>query len=365
MHLLRQLSCGRGSCLLIRRAPCVKTFLHGGQKRLLNTSNSRMTIMPAWEINRYGSNNVLRFTKKLYLNFRLQLYNVTSSHHLGANWSTHRQCVIETLSHHMDANIYTNREFKMSQSWYLCHPCSVLPVLGWLSKCFFPSQVWVAILPWKHGSLAEIVVLSANVVLFLSKKTTFLSHTEVAAAPYVSATAWSALVNTGGLTRTTVTLILGGSGGSVFSSQMLKAWGAHVTVTCSQNAERLVRELEADHVVDYTAGPVEVTLRAWEKFDLVLDNVGADTESWALGLLKPWCGTKYVTLVTPFLRNTNLLARILHVVSCLTLLISIFRLVHYRWGKFAPNGSTLDDISEMVVNIKLTEFNHVPCQNTF
>lgn len=51
----------------------------------------------------------------------------------------------------------------------------------------------------------------------------------------------------------------------VFSSQMLKAWGAHVTVTCSQNAERLVRGLGVDHVVDYTAGPVEVPLRALEK----------------------------------------------------------------------------------------------------
>lgn len=94
------------------------------------------------------------------------MYNVTSSHHLGANWSTRRQCLSETLSHHMDVNIYTNREFKMSQSWYLCHQCRVLQVLGWLSQCFFPSQVWAAIPPWKHGSLAEIVVLSANVVLF-------------------------------------------------------------------------------------------------------------------------------------------------------------------------------------------------------
>lgn len=51
----------------------------------------------------------------------------------------------------------------------------------------------------------------------------------------------------------------------VFSSQMLKAWGAHVTVTCSQNAKRLVRGLEEYHVVDYTAGPVEVPLRAREK----------------------------------------------------------------------------------------------------
>lgn len=53
----------------------------------------------------------------------------------------------------------------------------------------------------------------------------------------------------------------------VFTSlQMIKAWGAHVTVTCSQNAERLVRDLGADDVVDYTAGPVEKQLQTLEKF---------------------------------------------------------------------------------------------------
>ncbi len=53
----------------------------------------------------------------------------------------------------------------------------------------------------------------------------------------------------------------------VFASlQMVKAWGAHVTVTCSQNAERLVRDLGADDVVDYTAGPVEKQLQTLQKF---------------------------------------------------------------------------------------------------
>lgn len=43
------------------------------------------------------------------------------------------------------------------------------------------------------------------------------------------------------------------------------------------------------------------------RFDLILDNVGGDTERWALNLLKPWTGAKYVTLVTPFLQNTDTL----------------------------------------------------------
>lgn len=38
---------------------------------------------------------------------------------------------------------------------------------------------------------------------------------------------------------------------------------------------------------------------------MILDNVGGDTERWAMGLLKPWSGAKYITLVTPLLLNTD------------------------------------------------------------
>lgn len=43
------------------------------------------------------------------------------------------------------------------------------------------------------------------------------------------------------------------------------------------------------------------------RFDLILDNVGGETEHWAPSLLQPWGGSKYVTLVTPFIRNTDAL----------------------------------------------------------
>lgn len=38
---------------------------------------------------------------------------------------------------------------------------------------------------------------------------------------------------------------------------------------------------------------------------MILDNIGGETEKWALDLLKPWNGAKYVTLLTPFLHNTD------------------------------------------------------------
>lgn len=48
-----------------------------------------------------------------------------------------------------------------------------------------------------------------------------------------------------------------------------------------------------------------VILSAPYRFDVVLDSVGGDTEQWAMGLLKPWSGAKYVTLVTPLLNDTD------------------------------------------------------------
>lgn len=41
------------------------------------------------------------------------------------------------------------------------------------------------------------------------------------------------------------------------------------------------------------------------RFDVIIDSVGGDTEQWAVGLLKPWSGAKYVTLVTPLLADTD------------------------------------------------------------
>uniref|UniRef100_G3P4Q9 NAD(P)H oxidoreductase RTN4IP1, mitochondrial n=1 Tax=Gasterosteus aculeatus aculeatus TaxID=481459 RepID=G3P4Q9_GASAC len=218
------------------------------------------------------------------------------------------------------------------------------------------DEVWAAVPPWKQGSLAEFVTLTEYEV---SHKPKLLSHTEAASIPYVANTALSALVNAGGLCRDSASnkrvLITGASGGvGTFSIQLLKAWGAHVTVTCSQNAEGLVRGLGADEVVDYTAGDSLELLEMMEKFDVILDNVGGETEEWATGLLKPWSGAKYVTLVSPLLLQTDSMGLLdgmlqaglsLHnkamqnIISC-----GVF----YRWGFYAPDGPALDEVSKLV-----------------
>ncbi|XP_069743581.1 reticulon-4-interacting protein 1 homolog, mitochondrial isoform X2 [Narcine bancroftii] len=222
------------------------------------------------------------------------------------------------------------------------------------------DEVCAAVPPWKPGTLAEFVVASANEV---AQKPKALSHSQAAALPFVALSTWSALVNTGGLRKDNCrgkrVLILGGSGGiGTFAIQLLKAWGAHVTATCTANAFSFLKDLGADHVVDYQAQSVEKQLKEQELFDFVLDNVGGHTEKWALNLLKPWSGATYVTLVTPFMLNVDRLGvadgmfRSGATVGS-KILKHLSRGVHYRWALFIPSGPSLDEIMELVDERKI------------
>ncbi|XP_007574922.1 PREDICTED: reticulon-4-interacting protein 1, mitochondrial [Poecilia mexicana] len=336
--------------------------VHGwlrNQSRLIRTSSKAMTIMPAWVIDQYGNNDVLRFTN----NASFPIINYPNEVIVKVFAAGLNPIDVSMRGGYGSATMAMKRDpLNIKQTGSEFPLILGRDVSGVIMECgldvkYFRErdEVWAAIPPWKQGSLAEFVVLSANEI---SHKPKSISHTQAAAIPYVATTAWSALVNTGGLSKDNCAnkriLILGGSGGvGTFAIQMLKAWGAHVTVTCSHNAERFVKGLGADHVVDYTAGPVEEPLSALEKFDLILDNIGGDTERWALGLLKPWAGAKYVTLVTPFLLNTDRLGiadgMLQTAATVATKTIKhLVKGVHYRWGFFAPSGPALDEIGEMV-----------------
>ncbi|XP_041950522.1 reticulon-4-interacting protein 1 homolog, mitochondrial-like isoform X5 [Alosa sapidissima] len=222
------------------------------------------------------------------------------------------------------------------------------------------NEVWASIPPWQQGSFAECVLLNGSDV---SLKPKALSHVEAASIPYVAATAWSALVTTGGLHSENCSkkriLVHGASGGiGTFSIQLLKAWGGHVTATCFKDGLGLVKELGADDVIDCSTTDAASQLRTRQKFDLILDNVGGETDSWAMDLLKPWAGSKFVTLVSPLLRNTDSLGLVDGVLqSGMTLhdkaIRSLVNGVFYRWAFYVPDGVALDRIGQLVSSGKI------------
>ncbi|KAM8726379.1 reticulon-4-interacting protein 1 homolog, mitochondrial-like [Acanthopagrus schlegelii] len=367
MGSVRAMASTRLLCLFnAKAAGSTKTLARAGwrsvcSRRNVCSSPSRLqSCMSAWVIDQYGTNEVLKYSEDI---------NVPTVNSPSEVMIKVHAASLNPLDISMRGG-YGARLLKLRRD-----PMSVMDndsefplilgrdVSGVVVDCgsevthFVPGdEVWAAVPPWKQGSLAEFVTLTEYEV---SHKPKLLSHTEAASIPYVANTALSALVNAGGLCRDSSSnkrvLITGGSGGvGTFSIQLLKAWGAHVTVTCSQNAEGLVRGLGADEVVDYTAGDAAEQLEMMEKFDMILDNVGGEMEQLAMGLLKPWSGAKYVTLVTPLLLNTDSMGLLdgtfhagftLHSKAIQSL---ISNGVFYRWGFYAPDGPALDEVSSLV-----------------
>ncbi|XP_028823440.1 reticulon-4-interacting protein 1 homolog, mitochondrial-like [Denticeps clupeoides] len=329
-QLARRRSVSCTGALLLRRTG------FPGHPRPFSGSAARRAVMPAWVIDRYGTNEVLRFTKNAPFPVIQYPNEVTVKVHAAA------------LKPHRHVDTVAATMAMKSDPLNLNQAGSEFPlILGRdVSGVIMECGLDVALLSNLEMRCMQV-----------SHKPKSLSHPEAAALPYTASTAWSAVVNTGGLNKDNCAkkrvLILGASGGvGTFAVQLVKAWGGHVTATCSGAAERLVRELGADAVVDYGTGPIQNQLSS-ERFDLILDNVGGETERWALALLKPWSGAKYVTLVTPFLRNTDTLGIAdgmfqTGVTVATKALKHLTKGVHYRWGFFIPSGPALDDISDMV-----------------
>ncbi|XP_072102228.1 reticulon-4-interacting protein 1 homolog, mitochondrial isoform X1 [Mobula birostris] len=332
--------------------------------RKITTSSCKQTVMPAWVIDKYGNNSMLRLTKnslfpiihypneviiKVHAS-SLNPIDISMRNGYGATVLRMKRDPLHLKSAGSEFPLILGRDVS-----------GVIMETGLDVSYFKPGdQVWAAVPPWKQGTLAEFVVASANEV---SHKPKALSHSQAAALPYVALTTWSALVNTGGLNKDNCrekrVLILGGSGGiGTFAIQLLKAWGAHVTTTCSADAFSLLKDLGANHVIDYRARSVEKQLKDLELFDFILDNVGGQTEQWALNLLKPWLGATYVTLVTPFMLNMDRLGiadgmfRSGATIGS-KVLKHMSKGVHYRWAFFAPSGPTLDEITKLVEEKKI------------
>ncbi|MEQ2167226.1 hypothetical protein GOODEAATRI_001906 [Goodea atripinnis] len=168
-----------------------------------------MTVMPAWVIDKYGNNDVLRFTN----NARFPIIDYPNEVIVKVFAAGLNPLDVSMRGGYGSATLALKRDpLNITQSGSEFPLILGRDVSGVVMECGLDVKYF--------RERDEI-----------SHKPKSMCHSEAASIPYVATTAWSALVNTGGLR--------------------------------------------------------------------------GDTERWALGLLKPWTGAKYVTLVTPFLLNTD------------------------------------------------------------
>jgi 2-desacetyl-2-hydroxyethyl bacteriochlorophyllide A dehydrogenase len=116
------------------------------------------------------------------------------------------------------------------------------------------------------GANAEYVVVSESAAARLPAN---LSAQEAAAIPLAGLTALQSLRDLGHLAAGKHVLIVGASGGvGHFAVQIAKSEGAFVTAVCSRQNVDLMRQLGADHVIDYTK---QSDYRGSQDYDIVLD----------------------------------------------------------------------------------------------
>jgi len=128
----------------------------------------------------------------------------------------------------------------------------------------------------RNGTLGEFVIASQNGVVPLPAD---VSVDEAAAVGTAALTAYQSIVPFVKGLESPAIFINGGSGGvGTWAIQIATVLGAEVSVSCSGSSEELVRELGAEHVLDYTkVDLIEGLKNVGPVFDLFVDNVGTPT----------------------------------------------------------------------------------------
>lgn len=146
--------------------------------------------------------------------------------------------------------------------------------------------------PGSCGANAEYVVVNRS---DLAAMPSSLSFAEAAALPHSILSTWRVLVDGANIAAGQRVLIHAAAGGvGSIAVQLAKARGAYVIGTASQPKLGLLRELGADEQIDYTAVRFEDVVR---DVDVVMDNVGGETQARSWGTLKP--GGVLLSLVQP------------------------------------------------------------------
>ncbi len=126
-----------------------------------------------------------------------------------------------------------------------------------------------AVVGWGNEALAEYVAIVEDQLV---SKPSEISFEQAAALPVSGFAALQALRDQGEINEGDRVLIIGASGGvGSFAVQIAKALGAEVTGVASTRNLDLVRQLGADHVIDYTTESIGDEGR---RFDVIIDIAG-------------------------------------------------------------------------------------------
>ena len=131
------------------------------------------------------------------------------------------------------------------------------------------------------GTMAEYVISNDKDVALIPSN---LSFDESASIPLAGLTSYQALIDVAKLSSGENILIHAGSGGvGTIAIQLAKHLGANVTSTTSTKNIKLVKDLGADKVIDYTKHNY---LDEGAKFDVVFDTLGGEHTLNAFKVLK-------------------------------------------------------------------------------
>lgn len=151
--------------------------------------------------------------------------------------------------------------------------------------------------------------------------------------------------------------ILGASGGvGSIATQIAKAENLKITATCSTDCIQMVRNLGAEHVIDYTADDIIEQFRDLS-FDVILDCAGLGLE---YATKVPWKFDQYITFSSPLLRNIDsngigigFFKNIVNLLESNLQSISKYRGVS-KWAYFVPAPQGIEYLTKQVERNKIT-----------
>lgn len=202
----------------------------------------------------------------------------------------------------------------------------VVEAVGAGVTSFAPGdEVYARADPATNGAYAEYIALPVSEV---ATKPESLDHFEAAALPHAGLTTWRTLVEAANLSAGQRVLIHAAAGGVGSVAVQLAKWrGAEVWGTASENNHGFLRDLGADHTIDYNSTPFE---EAVGDVDVVLDSVGGDTQERSWKVLRP--GGVLVSIVQPPSEETA----------------AAHGVRQFFVGAYPPAGGVLEEVASLV-----------------